>query len=395
VESLLTHKDHAEMYTPMHRLAFSGYSNYLALKELDRLSESTRQAEVDSCSMLTPRIVLIIGESYNRHHSQQYGYDMPTTPRQIKREKSGLLTPFSDVVTPWNLTSFVFKNVFSMHVVGQQGSWADYPLFTQLFRKAGYHVTFLTNQFLPRARDAVYDFSGGFFLNDPELSAEQFDTRNAKLHAFDGQLLADYRELKAEDTGHDLTIFHLVGQHVNYRSRCPKNRRKFGADDYLHTRPHLNHKERSVLACYDNACLYNDSVVDAIMRTFSGEEAVVVYMPDHGEECYEGMKHFFCRNHTAAVDSTLAHDEFEIPFWIYCTRKFATRHPDVVRRIVAAKDKPYMIDALPHTLLSLAGISCKYYREEYDLLSPRYDERRPRLLKGSFDYDKIRNGHAR
>ena len=57
-----------------------------------------------------------------------------------------------------------------MHVVGQKGEWCDYPLFPQLFRKAGYHVSFITNQFLPQAKEAVYDFSGGFFLNNKELS---------------------------------------------------------------------------------------------------------------------------------------------------------------------------------------------------------------------------------
>ena len=109
--------------------------------------------KVDSCSYKSPNIVLIIGESYGKHHSQQYGYFMPTTPRQIKREKSGLLVPFSDVVAPWNLTSFVFKNVFSLHVVERKGSWCDYPLFPSLFRKAGLSCYFY-NQSVPTESEA-------------------------------------------------------------------------------------------------------------------------------------------------------------------------------------------------------------------------------------------------
>ena len=46
--------------------------------------------------------------------------------------------------------------------MGDKGDWCDYPLFPEIFRKAGYHVTFMTNQFLPQAKEAVYDFSGGF-----------------------------------------------------------------------------------------------------------------------------------------------------------------------------------------------------------------------------------------
>ena len=80
------------------------------------------------------------------------GYDVDTNPRQRKLEKQGRLIKFTDVVSPWNLTSFVFKNIFSMHVVGQKGEWCDYPMFPELMRKAGYHVTFITNQFLSQAK---------------------------------------------------------------------------------------------------------------------------------------------------------------------------------------------------------------------------------------------------
>ena len=390
VEHVLTEPDHAVFYTPLSRLAFSLYANSLAAKQIMRLVETSKDVKVDSCSYRSPHIVLIIGESYSRHHSQQYGYFMPTTPRQIARQKTGLLVKFSDVVSPYNLTSFVFKNVFSMHVVGQKGEWCDYPLFPELFRKAGYHVSFLTNQFLPKAKEAVYDFSGGFFLNNPKLSAAQFDTRNSELHRFDEGLLNDYDRLKGGLGAHTLTIFHLIGQHVGYKLRYPQSRTKFFASDYEERRPELTERQRKMLSYYDNACLYNDSVVDEICKRFEKEEAIVIYMPDHGEECYEGTRGIVCRNHSARVDYNLAKYEFEIPFWIYCSHAYAVKHPEIYREIVQAKDRRLMTDALPHMLLYLAGISTPTYCEEYNVLSPDYDELRPRILKASADYDKLR-----
>ena len=390
VEHVLTEPDHAVFYTPLSRLVFSLYANSLAAKQIMRLVETSKEVKVDSCSFRSPHIVLIIGESYSRHHSQQYGYFMPTTPRQIARQKTGLLVKFSDVVSPYNLTSFVFKNVFSMHVVGQKGEWCDYPLFPELFRKAGYHVSFLTNQFLPKAKEAVYDFSGGFFLNNPKLSAAQFDTRNSELHRFDEGLLNDYDRLKGGLGAHTLTIFHLIGQHVGYKLRYPQSRTKFFASDYEERRPELTERQRKMLSYYDNACLYNDSVVDEICKRFEKEEAIVIYMPDHGEECYEGTRGIVCRNHSARVDYNLAKYEFEIPFWIYCSHAYAVKHPEIYREIVQAKDRRLMTDALPHMLLYLAGISTPAYREEYNVLSSDYDELRPRILKASADYDKLR-----
>ncbi|MGI6222667.1 MAG: phosphoethanolamine transferase [Prevotella sp.] len=389
IEKLLAQRGHGVMYEPIYRLAFSLHSNALANQQVNTLMEASKSVRIDSCTFTTPRIVLIIGESYGRHHSQLYGYRMPTNPRQKKLMRRGELIRFSDVVTPWNLTSYVFKNVLSMHVFGQEGEWCDYPLIPQLFRKAGYHVTFLTNQFLPKPKEELYDFSGGFFLNNSTLSKLEFDTRNTQLHKFDEGLIKEYEQLKRYDTAHNLTIFHLLGLHVKYRDRYPADRRRFTADDY-EWRKELSKGQRSTLADYDNAVLYNDSIVTAIIHQFVNDDAIVIYMPDHGEECYEENRGFICRLHSARIDYKLARYEFEIPFWVWGSQKFRQRHNQLWQTVRAARDRKWMIDALPYMMLHLAGIYTPLYHPEYDLLSPQYNEDRPRLLKNSVDYDSLR-----
>lgn len=397
IEHILTEPDHGEFYLPIYRLAFSVYSNHLASQQVDKCVAASKRVVVDSCSFRSPTIVLIIGESYSKAHCQLYGYPQKDTPRQRRLERGGWLTKFNDVVSCWNLTSFVFKNVLSMHVVGDKGEWCDYPLFPELFRKAGYQVTFLTNQFLLAAGQAVYDFSGGFFLNDPVLSKAQFDLRNTSLHRFDEGLLSDYdnflNEGKINLKGNNLIIFHLIGQHVSYNTRYPKDRAKWHADDYKELRPDIagDHYRRRMIAAYDNACLYNDSIVTQIVKRFEDKDAIVVYMPDHGEEIFEPGRDIICRNHSATVDWPLAHYEFEVPFWIWCSRKYAHREPEVFKAIKDAKNRRFMTDALPHMMVWLAGISSKDYNDKYNLLSPNYDESRPRVLKNSVDYDKLRD----
>ena len=396
MEHTLTEKDHAVLYLPIYRLQFSIYANQLAAHQITQLIHAAHEVKVDSCSFRSPNIVLIIGESYGRHHSQQYGYFMKTTPNQSALEKSKKLTKFTDVVTCWNLTSFVFKHMLSTYVVGDKGEWCDYPLFPEVFRKAGYNVTFITNEFLPQAKEAVYDFSGGFFLNNPELSKLQFDHRNTQLHALDDGLLKDYDDsLKQYKTDHNLTIFHLMGQHVNYKLRYRQNQAKFWASSYEDKRPELTDAQRKVLSHYDNATLYNDSIVAEIVKRFQKEDAVIIYVPDHGEECYEENRGFICRNHSANIDWKLAHYEFEIPFWIYCSKKYIQKHRAIYRQIRAAKDKRMMTDALPHLLLYLAGIETPTYKEENNILSPKYNEMRPRILKNSADYDKLRDEYLK
>ncbi len=389
VEHELTKKDKAQLYQPIYRLGFGIYANELAAKQVRKLVKNIDKTAVDSCSFRSKNIVLIIGESFNRHHAGMYGYDKNTTPRQQERFLNGELIPFSDVIAPWNLTSFVFKMIFSTYAVGDKGEWCDYPLFPELFREAGYHVTFLTNQFLPKAKEAVYDFSGGFFLNNQQLSEAMFDTRNTSLHKYDEKLLDDFDILKDESSENNLIIFHLLGQHVDYHTRFPKSRRHFKPTDY--NRPELREKELRVLSDYDNAILYNDSIVDAVISRFEDEDAVVIYVPDHGEECFENGLHFFGRMHSAEITSRLAKEEFDIPFWIWCSHDYMVRHPDLFNDIVTVKDRRYMTDALPHLLLYLAGISTPYYRSDLNILSPDYNEKRPRIIKNTADYDKVMN----
>ena len=398
VEHELTKKDQAKLYVPPYRLAFSLYANRLASRQIVQLEAASKKIRIDSCSFRVPEIVLVIGESYNKHHSQLYGYDKPTTPRQMAMAADSSLVVFTDVVASWNLTSFVFKHMLSLWAVGEEGEWCDEPLFPEVFRKAGYQVDFLTNQFQPKAKDAVYDFSGGFFLNDPDFSKRQFDTRNSRTYRYDETLLKAYDALNQRDKSRDsletskiqgrLTILHLMGSHVDYRARYPKQRQYFSPSMYQ--RPELTDKQRRILSEYDNSLRYNDSILWAVTQRFADKDAVVIYVPDHAEEIFDGKPYIYGRMHGANIDYRLARNEMEIPFWIWGSPRYIERHPYGWKAIQAAKDRPLMTDVLPHLLLYLGGISTPLYHPELNVITPEYNTRRPRILKGVTDYNKLK-----
>lgn len=389
VEHELNKKDKANLYIPVYRLAFGLYANGLADTQIDQLKAASDKIRVDSCSYRVPNIVLVIGESYNKHHSQLYGYNKATTPRQLTLEAEGSLVKFTDVVSTWNLTSFVFKHMMSLYAVGDSGEWCDQPLFPEAFRKAGYHVTFVTNQFEPKAKEAVYDFSGGFFLNDPELSQRQFDSRNTKTHRFDDGVLKEYDALRDTTIEHNLVILHLMGSHVDYRARYPQKTNTVFKPE-MYNRPELSDKQKQILAQYDNSLLYNDSIVAAITQRFMDQDAVIIYVPDHGEEIFDGSPYMYGRMHSANIDYRLARNEMEIPFWIWGSPLYRERHPYGWLAIQNAKNRPLMIDALPHLLMYLGGVSTPLYREELNVISPKYDEKRPRILKNEVDYNTLK-----
>ena len=380
------------MYLPIYRLFFSMKANRLIAKQLDILIKTQERATVDSCTFTSPHIVLIIGESYNKHHASLYGYDKNTTPEQQKLEQTGRLIPFTDAVAPWNLTSFVFKLMFSTYIVNlnDKHDWCDTPLFPTLFRKAGYEVDFLTNQFLPQSHDAIYDFSGGFFLNNMTLSQSMFSHRNKRLHNLDNGILLDYDSLAAtriNDTTPRLTIFHLMGQHVEYHHRYPRNRAYFHANHY--ERPDLGRREMKWLVDYDNATRYNDSITAQIVKRFEDKETIIIFLADHGEEVCDPIVKKHGRIHSDNIDTRMAHEEYEIPMWIYCTPTYIKRHPDIFQNIKQCSSRPFMSDALPHMLLYLAGIQTKHYQPQYNILAPEYNTSRPRYMKKRIDYNKL------
>ena len=400
VEHELTKKDRANLYLPIYRLAFSVYANKLTAKQVDKLIAGIKDVTVDTCTFRSQHIVFVIGESYNKHHSQLYGYNHETTPRQVALHKKGNLIPFTDVIAPFNLTSFVFKNIFSVHAVGDKGDWCDDPLFPELFRRAGYRVAFITNQFLPQAKEAVYDFSGGFFLNNPILSKAQFDVRNTKLYKFDAGVIRDYDQIVKKDIEQNpdvprLTILHLKGQHTNYHDRFPKDRKHFNEKDYKKDWPEMSKRCRMLLADYDNATLYNDSIMSEVIKRFEDEDAIVVYMSDHGEEAFGDGMEIFGRNHSATIDFRLAHEEYEIPMWIWYSNEYAKKHPDIVKQVKEACHRPFMTDNISQVLLYLAGIKSTHYRDDYNVLSDEYNTQRPRIIKNSVNYDELRDEHEK
>lgn len=380
--------------TPFNNVLFALKLRQLADAELGVLADNQNDMTVDSCSFQSDKMVLIIGESYIKCHSQLFGYNKETTPKQVERAQgqgNGLLFPFDDVITPFNLTSIVFKNVFSLHSVEDTTNWAKFPLFPVLFRKADYKVFLMTNQFVKSIKTDNFDTSGGLFLNDSRLSNLQFDYRNTSTHRYDEGLLHDYDSLKMFEGDHNLFIFHLIGQHIDFYKRSPDSWKKFNSSDYT-DRNELSEAERQMVADYDNATLYNDYVIDCILKKFETEDAVVIHLPDHGDECYDELHRMGRLPGGSDYSPEVLRQEYQIPFWIWCSQSYMERHPIIIERIRMAQHLPFMIDDLPHLLLQLAGIRSPYYDESRSPISEKYNVRRTRLINGKCNYDMALKG---
>lgn len=382
-----------ERRSALGRLFFSLRIESFDRSRIGSLHEATAAAAVDSCTFRSPEIVLILGESYDKHHAALYGYPLPTTPRLLRERSAGRLFPFTDVVSPANLTVSVMQSLFTMASRDQQTIWYDIPLFPALFRRAGYDTLMFDNQTTFALDDDVWDQEIGNFLYHPRLVPLLFTYCNPDRHRFDNELIADFdRQDTLRRNPFRLTIFHLMGQHIAYCERFPAQDRYFTADsipEYSREGLSRNRPERRIIADYDNATRYNDRVVGEIFDRFRQRDAIVIYLSDHGEEVFD-YAHRNGRIHDPTLTADCCRHQYEIPFMIWMSDRYRENHPDIAAAVARSVDRPYMTDDLPHLLLDLAGIGCKWFDPTRSVINERFDTSRPRLLReDKIDYDSI------
>ena len=310
----------------------------------------------------SPVVLVVIGEAFSKHHSSLYGYEKQTNPMLQAYVDAGNLFLFRDVMSPYNKTHLMIRTLLSMHSVDSQNPWEDYPIWCQIFKEAGYHVSFVSNQGM-------------------EVPRQCFDYCNSRSQGYDEELLKELVIIDSlADGRNNLAVLQLKGQHIYATNNFPhEGFTYFYPADYDSSPVDLDARQVQELADYDNATRYNDYVVAHMMDYFSDRESIVVYLSDHGEEVYD-YRPFLGRTHKEVPTQLEIRYQYEIPFMIYMSDIYKSRHPDVVRRVEDATGRRFMSDDLPHLLLGVSGIETVWYDSRRDLLSPDFNVDRKRVF---------------
>ncbi|GMT38833.1 hypothetical protein NHP20013_09220 [Helicobacter bizzozeronii] len=177
----------------------------------------------------------------------------------------------------------------------------------------------------------------------------------------------------------NLILFHLFGSHSVYNRRFPKSFAKFHIKDIPYQGLHVqNDKEKQIIADYVNSLYYTDHVLEGIFKLFENKDAIILYLSDHAQDMFESANTYGHRCSAYGV---------EIPFVIYVTDIFKQKHPDKVKAVAGAVDKPFMSDDLIHSLLPLVGIHTKDNLESKNLFNPAFDTHRKRIYCGDRLYE--------
>ena len=316
-----------------------------------------------------PYVVFILGESTSRHHMQLYGYGLPTTPKLAARAEAGELVAYENVTSPHAGTMAVLRTLFSFYDNDANGMWYDYGDLFDILRQAGVYTAWLSNQeasgFYGSIGRTLGERTDHVAFTSPVAHsidlAERYDSEVLPL------LDEELRERVAEPVPAAFYVIHLMGAHEEFSKRYPPEFARFTPEDEAGRGALGDASARAVRAAYDNAVLYDDAIVDEIIRRFEDKDALVIFISDHGEEVYDTRAQFGHGDETSPWQR-------DVPMVFWMSKAFRANHPTDVQRIEAARRNHWQSDEMIHTLLDLMHVRVADFDETKSLLAPRQEQ---------------------
>lgn len=335
--------------------------------EMDRQLE-TEKILADESDI--PFVVFVLGESTDRNHMQLYGYGLPTTPRLTARFERGEIFRFTDTIACANNTAPAMSRIFTFaEKDAPKDDWYFKANIFDIVRRAGYRTFWLSNQ---SPLGLWGNFDKYFSARCDEKFFIEAGENILKQRQIDGVLLPVLDEFLNHAREKNFYVVHLYGTHGIYKERYPAEFGKFSARN--EDKP--VELWRQVTAEYDNAVLYNDFIVDEIIRRFEDKNAVLIYISDHGEEVYEGRDFAW---HSVEEDGNV--HMIEIPAIVWASKEFRERYPEKISALNAAIDRPYRTDFMIHALLDLMNIRTTSFDATKSIINEKFSPR-PRIYNG-------------
>lgn len=366
-------------------IGYSFYIDHISKSEIERSRYATINCDDKPVSHFKTKLILVIGESFSKHHSSLYGYERRTNPYLEQESKNGNLYIFYDVISPYNVTSNVMKNLFSTNSMMDGESWNSYPIFPYIFKKCGFDVYFWDNQ--KTTETDISDYAIFSYIYDKKIKQLSYTACNDSVFDYDMDLVNNFLGTIANLMPKTLLIFHLKGQHAMAERKYPHT------SEYIHftadsIKGNYTVKQKEQIAHYDNCTIYNDAVLKNLIDHMRNDNSVIVYLSDHGEEVHDYRNHYG-RTQESVKTSNILKYQYQIPFMVWCSDRYKESHPDIISNICSATDKPFMIDNTCQILFGLAGVNSKYYYPNRNLISPDYKPYKKRVVQNSVEYETI------
>ena len=308
-------------------------------------------------------VLFLVGETSRYDHWQLNGYPRATSPRLMKR--GGQIVTFDSCYSVSNLTAVSVPMMLSRATPATQQRLYMEKSLPEAFQEAGYRTAWIADQ---------------SFTNEQLLRISSacdvsyyFDAGNRLQRSFmDSVLLPPLaRELQACEGRKEMIVIHSLGCHFKYSARYPASFSVFTPDlkerdiraliedmditggRLIRDRIVLNEIRELFVNSYDNAVLYTDWFIDAVIEQLerTGKRAILVYVGDHGENLLDDDRNMLL--HGSFHGSSY---EYHVPLFVWTSSQYREAYPGKVRAIEANRHKAFSTMHLFHSLLDMGHV---------------------------------------
>ncbi|MDJ0763838.1 MAG: sulfatase-like hydrolase/transferase [Myxococcota bacterium] len=286
------------------------------------------------------KVVLVLGESSRPDHFQLLGYERPTTPLLSKRSN---LIAFSDVHSRTGFTRLAIPNIMTRQKSSRIKDLGRETSIITLFKKHGFHTSWITmNNFYGKS-----NITTSHFIHEADDVFVRKEYEEKYSYGMDGYLLPPFeKKLNGFPRQRQFIVLHTRGSHWRYDRRYPKEFEIFKPVDKLSSNPAKCDPE-SLVNAYDNTILFVDYFLNEVIKRLENQNAVMIYVGDHGESLGEDGIFLHAREHVAA--------QMHVPLIVWGSDMFLTMYGDKFDALKKCTNKNLKHDHVFHTLLGLTG----------------------------------------
>ncbi len=353
--------------TTGERLLWGTYTIISEMQEVDKITEQLKDdnsIKVTKNKLPNHQVVLIIGESMRPDYMHCYGYNLENTPHLDSLiQKKGMYL-FTDVVAPGHQTAKCIPEILSFKLEEEPEAWYEKASLPKIMSQAGYQTFWLSTQ--ENYSAVVRSISA--------ISHKLVDSCFYVKNDYDNEILPYVdKEITRTKGKNNFSIINLMGSHVNYADRYPKDFAKFRAKD-IQTRLDVNNSQKENIANYVNSIYFNDYVVSEIIKKYDEEPSIIIYLSDHGQAIYDDQNNPNLAGHCLNLGG------LSVPMMIYINDKMKEIYPtEKLAEIEKAQDKAFITDALPYAIMGLLDIQTSINNDQYNLFSEKYNVARKRM----------------
>lgn len=335
-------------------------------KTLSNLKDFDLKKDIKDSNEEDTIYVMIIGESGSKIHSSLYNYYRNTNPEMLKLKDRGELIVFNNIITPHSQTRETLQKVLTLKNHKLDKKFYEVPSILDFFNSTDFKTYWLSNQ-------ESYGIIGNVVASIASKASftkytEEYSSDSRKIKKYDEALLPMLDKVLERKDSKKFIVIHLMGNHMQYHERYPKNFKYFKDINKNFNKWQKNKKD--IVNDYDNTMIYVDYIVSEIIKKIEkqNKKSYVLYFSDHGEEIWD-KKNFM--GHGEKNINTCVTD---IPFVLWLSDKYKKDNKKL-KDILESVDRKYSTEDLIYTILELSYLEWNNFDSQKSIINSNFKEK--------------------